>query len=292
MEASEENEHNANERIAYCKMIVKQKVRMTSAFRDHLMLPLVIRMALSKDPEAYLNGVLGVFDTIRPTYFTGSGQRLITAMVIYENTPEELVDYICERTYKIYEKMKIEHPLLTGQEDMAFAALVALDGERIDSVIEEMEDCYKILKKEYVSKMSAMQNVSHVLSLTDEDPKKKTEKYIALHNALSAGRKSNGLGSLLIVLAVLSILDMTVEETVREVREMAMALRRMKRFSRKFDSIDFKLISCALVAMCHLPEDHVVIHNVQVGFLKTILRTSIITALVVAQSSLAISSHR
>lgn len=286
------NEQPLREKIVQCKAIIKRKVRLTSAFRDHLMLPLVIRMALSDDPEAYLNGVLRVFDTIHPTYFTGSGQRLITAMVIYENTPEEFVEYICERTYKIYAKMKIEHPVLTGQEDMAFAALIAMDGENIEDVVAEMEACYKLLKKEYVVKMSPMQNVSHVLALTDENPKEKTEKYIALHNALSAGRKSNGLGPLLIVLAVLSILDMSVEETEREVKDMFMALKRIKGFNRKINNFEFKLISCALVAMTHLPEDNVVIHNVQAGFLKTILRTAIITALIIAQSSMAISSHR
>ncbi len=289
---SEENISDFEAQIAECKKILKRRIKLSSAFRDHLMMPLAIRMALSKNPEEYLAGVLKAYETIKPTYFTGSGQRLITAMVIYENTPEELVDYVCERTYKIYEQMKKEHPVLTGQEDMAFAAMIAMDGEDISDVTQEMEACYRILKKKFVVKMSPMQNVSHVLALTDENPQLKTQKFIALHNKFSAGRSSTGLGPLLIVLAVLSILDITVEEAAREVKEVSITLRQIKGFTRKFNSVDVTLLSCALVAMRHLPESCVVIHNVPSGFLKTILRTAIITSLVVNQSALATSSHK
>lgn len=292
VEESEENKESLMEKIAECKAILKRRVRITSAFRDHLMLPLVIRMALSADPETYLMGILKTYDTIKPTYFTGSSQRLITAMVIYENTPPGYVEYVCKRTYKIYEKMKKEHPMLTGQEDMPFAALIAMDGEDVDDVIVEMEGCFRILKKEYVVKMSPMQNVSHVLALTDEDPQQKTQKYIALHNAFSSGTRNNGLGPLLIVLAVLSILDIGVEELTREVKEMSGFIKQIKGFDKKFNRLDGMLIACALVAMRHLPEDYVVIHNVRAGLLKTIIRMAIIMALIIAQSSLATSAHK
>ncbi len=287
-----ENKLYLQEKITECKAILKRTVRMSSAFRDHLKLPLIVRMALAEDSEEYLQGVLKVYETVKPSYFTGSGQRLITAMTIYENTPPDYVDYVCERTYKIYDKMKKEHPMLTGQEDMAFASLIAMDGEDVDDVVVEMEECFRILKKAFVSKQSPMQNVSHVLSMTSEAPEVKAKKYIALHKALASGAHKNGQGPLLTVLAVLSILDLTVEESAREVERMYGLLKRVRSLGRKFERVDSKLIACALVAMMHLPEDHVVIHNVQSGFLKAILRMAIISALVVNQSALASNIHK
>ena len=273
--------------------IIKKKVRVTSAFRDYLKLPLILKMAMSDDPEQYLNGIIKTYELIKATFFTGSGQRLLTAMAIYENTQNDQINEICSAMYDLYYRMKKEHPILTGQEDMIFAALLAMDREKHNDLIREIEECYDLLRKKFRHSMSPIQNVSHILALTDQLPEEKTEKFIALYETLKEEKEKTEIGPHLIVLAVLSILDITVDLAAEEVSKMDAFLKEQKGFHRLgVSSHDRRLIATAITAADHLPKENRMINGVNVALLKTILSTSMMSAIITTQSSFAMSGHK
>ena len=58
--------------------------------------------------------------------------------------------------------MKEKHPWLTSDEDIPFAAMLAVSDLDTDSLISEMEKNYEILKQKFSDK-NAVQTLSHVL---------------------------------------------------------------------------------------------------------------------------------
>lgn len=281
------------ERIMQCRKILNSKVNLSAAFRDYLKLPLVIKMALSDNPEKYLEGITQLFNNIKSTYFTGSGQKFITAMAIYDNSSEESRMQNCRGMYDVYNKMKEKHPVLTGQEDMMFAALLQLDGEDHDHLAVEIEECYQLLRNRFKLSMNPLQNVSHVLSLTDIAPEEKVNKFIELYELLKDRKKPTGLGPQLIVLSVLSVLDVSVTDSVNAVIMTDSFLKNIKGFGKMgINQRTRKMIAIALTAARYLPEDDVELHDVRIRLLKTILNTAMISGIIVTRSTLEMSAHR
>ncbi|MCF0229469.1 MAG: DUF4003 family protein [Parasporobacterium sp.] len=278
--------------ILECREILKRRLGRFTAFRDYLQLPLVIKMAVAEDPEKYLEGLVNTYNRIMPTYFTGTGQRFITAMSLYDNCSEENLDSNFERMYEIFEYTKASHPILTGQEDMMFAAILAADGEDVESVTEEMEKCFNILKPKFRLK-NPLQGVSHILALTDRSPEEKTGKFLNLLDAVKRTGLRFGTGPQMIILAVLSVLDIAAEEAAFQIKEIYDYLKKNRYIGKLGFSAQTRImIATAMTAASNMQDNNIIHDDVRIGILRTVLTSSMTGGMILADSILDMSSHR
>lgn len=219
------------ERIKDCKRLVKQSVGIFSSFRGNLMLPLACMLANSESPEAVWDRALSSYTALKQ-HFWGSEYLALAAVAMTE--PEGIdIERVAERGRTLYERMKKEHPFLTGQEDSVFAVLLAQSEKSDDGLLSDMERCYNALSDVF-PKSNAMQSASHILTLGEGDPKEKAERVIRLYGKIRSSGAKYGKNYELPVLAAASLLDTDEDELVKDILDAEERLRESKRYRGLF----------------------------------------------------------
>ena len=154
-------------------------------------------------------------------------------MLLSDAVQEEDVPALAARGKGLYQRMKKEHPFLTGQEDNVFALLLSQSARSDDELIEDMEKCYGLLKERFPSG-NGLQAASHVLALSSEIPVDKTFRMIGIFNAIEEAGGKYGKDWQLPILAALSLGQRFQEDLARELLEIDALLSKRKGYKGVF----------------------------------------------------------
>ena len=157
-----------SKKLKQCEAIIKSRTSAFSEFRGNVKMPLICKMALSDTPEKYFNNVETVYKLLNKSKWIGNEYKIMAAITICDHADESEYESFVDKTNEIYSRMKQEHKWLTSDEDIPFAAMLAVSGIDVDKLIDEMELNYKILKEKFHDS-NAVQSLSHILAL-DEQP--------------------------------------------------------------------------------------------------------------------------
>lgn len=127
------------------------------------------------------------------------------SLILSDVVEPERYGEIAGRTRHIYELMRNEHPFLTSGEDSVFAAMLALSELTDEQIVEETEQCYRLLKPEFFSG-NAVQSLSHVLALREGKAEDKCKATMELFHSLKARGCKYGTDYELATLGVLAML--------------------------------------------------------------------------------------
>ena len=141
---------------------------------------------------------------------------------------------LTEKTKRIYKEMQSAHPWLTSENDLPFAALMAVSGTDADAVYAQAEEIYTILKKNLRADRDTLQMLSHVLAIRDGRAEAKCEKVCALAKGLKAARRSLGWGSRLAILGLLADSGLPTDALVERICETDAFLKKYKPFRGLF----------------------------------------------------------
>lgn len=205
------------EKIKECRKLLKSRVNAFSSFRGAAELSLVAMLAIEDEPERRLDEAMQVYSGLKEHFFS-SEYLPVAAMILSGAVEKERYGDICERTRRIYDLMKNEHPFLTSSEDSVFAAMLALSDRDDADLINEIETCYNILNEKFFDK-NAVQSLSHVLALADDKVRTAQEKCrdtIRLFDTLKEKKYKYGTGYELATLGVLATLPCGFDETVND----------------------------------------------------------------------------
>ena len=220
------------ERLKESKKILSKRKGIFSAFRDVAELVITSRMTLEADPEQYLSDLEEVFDVLMKGKVMEDSYMVITAMIIVDRGRKADAEEIRDKTNEIMRRMSKEHPLLTSSEDLALASLLAMSERDIDTIIEEMEECYKYIKKELKIKAdsNSVQALSEILALTGGSMKAKCDKVAELFNAFKEQGSKFGTYLEFPALGTLININVPAEELAGEIIEAADFLKKNKGF--------------------------------------------------------------
>lgn len=218
------------ERMKECQRILKKHEGIFSEFRNNMSIPVLCKMALAEDPEKYLLELMEINGKLSKGKVLGSEYIALTALAIKEEHMAGSVDGIVEKTKQLLKKMTKVHPFLTSEEDMAFAALLAMTDKSVDEIVEEAEECFEYMKKKFPFHNNAVQSLSHVLTLCEGEPAEKCEKACAIYQALLERGVKYGMDYELASLGALVNIDMTPAELASEIAEASEYLKTRKGF--------------------------------------------------------------
>ncbi len=191
-------------KLEECKRMLKTGVGAFSNFKGNAFPALVTQLALDENPQERLRKAILMHDMLKQ-HFYGSSYLPLAAMVLSGMVPEARFTEVAERAGRIYKKMKAEHPFLTSSEDCVYASLMALSGLSDDQLVQEAENCYKLLKEEFYD-ANANQSLSHVLALCEGSAGSKCRAVFDLYHGLREKKYKYGTGYELATLGVLSLL--------------------------------------------------------------------------------------
>ena len=213
-------------RLAECKKLLKSKAGIFSNFRGSDELLVRCKMALSADPELYFENLEREYQRIK-TFFSGE-QTVLAAMILAEQGSS--VEDLAEKTKQIYKDMKEAHPWLTSENDLPFAALMAVSGRDASSVYAEAEEIYALLGKNLHADKDTRQMLSHILAIRSGSAAEKCEKLCALADGLKAAGHSLGRGSRLAILGILADSTPPTASLVERISETDDFLKQYKPF--------------------------------------------------------------
>ena len=220
------------ERLDRCKTLVKSSTSVFSSFRGNVKLPLLCMLAAKDDPEDCWDRTRRYYALLKEVFY-GSEYLALGAMLLADVAKEEDVPALAARGKGLYQRMKREHPFLTGQEDSVFALILSQSARSDDELIEDMERCYELLKERFPGG-DGLQAASHVLALSSEIPVDKTFRMIGIFNAIEEAGGKYGKDWQLPILAALSLGQRFQEDLARELLEIDALLSKRKGYKGLF----------------------------------------------------------
>ena len=217
------------DRLKECKKLLKSRAGVFSNFRGSDELLVRCKMALAPDPALYFENLESEYRRIK-TFFSGE-QTVLAAMILAEQGGSE---GLAEKTKQIYKEMKDAHPWLTSENDLPFAALMAVSGRDASAVYAEAEEIYELLRKELRVEKDTLQMLSHILAIRGGRPEEKCERLCALASGLKAAGHSLGRGSRLAILGILVDCGLPADALVERICETDDFLKKHKPFHGLF----------------------------------------------------------
>ncbi len=220
------------EQLERCKALVKESTGIFSNFRGNIQLPLLCMLAAGDEPEDRWARTQRCYALLKETFF-GSTYLALAALLLVDTVKEADVPALAARGKALYQRMKKEHPFLTGQEDSVFALLLAQCRRSDDELIEDMEACYQLLDQRF-PKGDGLQTTSHVLALSEASPEEKVDRMLTLFDAITAAGGKYGKDRQLPILAALSLSREDVDDLARGIMDLDGVLAQQKGYKGIF----------------------------------------------------------
>ena len=274
-------------RVQECKKLLKSKAGIFSNFRGSDELLVRCKMALADDPSLYFERVKSEYQQIK-SFFSGE-QTVLAAMILAEQgNPENLA----EKTKQIYQEMKEAHPWLTSENDLPFAALMAVSGRDASAVYAEAEEIYALLKGKLKADRDTLQMLSHILAIRSGRAEQKCEKLCALSDGLKAAGHSLGRGSRLAILGILADSGLPVDTLVERICETDDFLKQYKPFRGLFGvgancrrMFAVQMVQAALSGQDSIGASALLTASVELAIITMILMMIIISSTAASHSS-------
>lgn len=240
--------------IKRCEKIIQKETSILSDFRGNVRIPLASKMLASGDPEGYFKRVSDVYKLLKDKKWSGNEYKVLAAMILADHVEEcDYARYV-DLTIEIFSRMNKEHRILTGSEDLPFAAIMATSDVGTDKLISDMEACYAILVKKFHDN-NAVQSLCQVLSMSDRTPEDKCDRVIGLYEALKKAKHKFGTGQELATLGTLALLDRSVDEIVTLVGEADIMLKQYRGFGNFTLGSRYRRLYAAQLCANHLVPD-------------------------------------
>ena len=236
------------EKMTECRDILKRHAGHFSEYRDIVKLALISEMALSDDPEQYIDDVKSVYEKLHKGKFRDNSYMVLAAMLLCNLGRQNAADEIIEKHNEIMHRMNDLHPVLTSSEDISYAILLALSDKSVDAMLSDMTECYDYLKKECKIKVGSdsVQGLSEILALTDGNMKAKCDRIVSLHNLLK-DHKADAGGYSFISLGTLVNVDADPEVLAKEILEADAYLSGLKGFDEKNLQKNYRLMFAVIL---------------------------------------------
>jgi len=214
-----------------CEDFIDSRAGVFSSLRGILKVPMVINMALSKDPEVYFDKVQQVYADINESRGSKDERLFLAAMIIASKATNALeTSDLIDIAGKIYDRTDAAGRLFADMSAYVTAASVATAGVYdVDAFAEELELC-----KEELNQPAEIGRVPEelcmLLAAQPGEVEDKCDRVREISAALGARKIGLGSGDAASMLAALATLDMTADEIADAVNAADNYLKNQKGF--------------------------------------------------------------
>lgn len=255
------------EALKDAEKILKAKTSVFSSFQSTMSMIITIKMAYAGDPESYIENVVEVFNKILGRRIIESHSMVLAAMSLVDLGKQNVADTIIEKMREILDRMSKVHPFLTDDNDITFALLLAMTDKDVNTIINEMEECYTYLKKTIKVKAdsNSIQGLSEIILLSDGDLIEKCDKAAKLFDTFAKHGAKYGDYYEFASLGALLGIDMDMDELVDTIIEVANTLKPNKGFGDWAMSERQRLMFAAMIVAEVMMDNSNLVYNYAVG---------------------------
>ena len=270
------------DKLKECRSILNKHTGLFSEYRDTVKLALLSEMALSDDPEQYIENVKTVYQKLHKGHFKDNSYMVLAAMLFCDLDRQSDTDEVIEKHNKLIERMNKLHPILTDSADISYVILLALSDRTIDAIIEDMNTCQDYLKNTCKIRIGSdsIQGLSEILALTDGDIKEKCDAVVRLYNLLKENKADIGDGSVFSSLAMLISINEEPETIVGEILEADNYLKERRMFDDKSEDKKNRLMFAELLVASNYGTGSSIVNNAFINSALGIIKAKQIAAMI------------
>lgn len=290
------NQRVDTDRINLALDIIKKNTSMFSNFRGINKLTTAITISFEDDMEYSLKEIISIYDKLKDEFFTNE-YLVMAAQVIFNARYRVNVDDSVRNTRVAYDYMKKYHRFLTGQEDIANAAIIATTSANLEETFNEIEESYQYLKDNRISYSNNIQSLSHILSLINLPSIQKCDEVLAMNSIMK--EKNVPLKDYFIpMLGIITFLADNKEDFAMNIVDVSMNLKKEKGFGNFALGSNFRnMISATLVSIDYLDtldnniKENIIINTNNIALTVSIaMQTAVLISSAAAASAAAASS--
>lgn len=230
---------------------IKKNTSLFSNFRGINKLTTAITISFEDDMEGSLKEIISIYEKLKDNFFSNE-YLVMAAQVIFNARHRVNVDDAVKNTRLAYDYMKKHHRFLTGQEDIANAAIIATTSNNLEQTFKEIEESYQYLKDNGISYSNNIQSLSHILSLINLPSKQKCDEVLEMNSILKE-KKVPLKGYFIPMLGIITFLTDNKENFADNISDMSMILKKEKGFGNFTLGANFRnMISATLVSLDYL----------------------------------------
>ncbi|WP_026495730.1 DUF4003 family protein [Butyrivibrio sp. WCD3002] len=218
------------EHMKECRKLLRDRKGAFSELRGNNELVVSAKMAVSENPEKFLDELIEVYEKFNKGKFFGSSYKVMASMTIVSTGKAAEADNIIEKTDAIIKGMKSQHPFLTSDEDICIAVLLAMTDKDTEDILAELEETFQSVKKSFAFHENAAYSLAQVLTTYGGECSEKVEKVLSFFDAFKEAGEKYGKDYELASLGTLIDIDADRDELVSEVIEVAKYLKGQKGF--------------------------------------------------------------
>lgn len=238
------------EKIKACRKLLEQHTSIFSNFRGNTKLPTTAQLACADDALDRMQQAMAIYAALKEHLF-GSEELAYISVVLTNMISRERAEETAVQAKSLFKRMRKEHPFLTGGEDSGFAVLMTFSEKSEDTLVAEMEQCYKLLKPHFFNS-NAVQMLSHVLVFGSSTPEARCEAFLTLWKTLGKSGLDYGRSYELSVLGSLSMLGVPAETVCAEIAQVNEFLADQKGYGLfSIDKATRMMHSAMLVSILH-----------------------------------------
>jgi len=239
------------------RKIMESKDSVFSSFRGVLQSLVLLRMSLSKDPEAYIDTVIDTYKKLNSETGISGLYTVLSAVIITEQHGDKDIDAVISQVIDLFHHIKALHPERTNASELAYVALMYLSGKADVRLEDEKEKIYSALKEKLQLSDEAARATSLVLMTNSESAEVKVDGFVGFYNSLNATGHATGKTQYISVygafadLSFLEGLGIPETETIQSICEVDEYLKKKTGYGVFSISKDMRKVLAAALTLQH-----------------------------------------
>ena len=218
------------DKIENVKKYIKDNTGIFSSYRGTSMNILSALLACQYDnPQQEFNKMLNYHEKMKEVGFKNNMYLPIANYALLATCEEEVADERINKAIELYKEMKKNHPWLTNGDDYPLSILLANSDTSVNSIIENMEECFKLLNENGFGKNNGLQFLSHILGFRKEENMSKVLRCKEIFDKLKENKMKVYSGGYAVI-GFLSILGEDGYKAVDQVIEVVKILKSTKKY--------------------------------------------------------------
>ena len=219
-----------NEYLQECRKLLRKKAGALSDFRGISEMLVSAKLAQQADPERFMADISSAYKMFHEGRIFGSRYMALAAISICDAGKINQAKEIVEKANEILKGMKKEHPFLTSDEDTCFAVLLAMTDKSTEVILNEVEENFQILKKDFKFHDNAVYSLAQILAMKEGSNEQKCQRALEIYKAFENIKAKYGKGYELASIGTLIDIDRDANEMAKEIAEASAYLKSKKGF--------------------------------------------------------------
>ncbi|MBU3180934.1 DUF4003 family protein [Clostridium psychrophilum] len=177
------------EKIQDVRKHIKKTTNIISSYRGATM-TILSGLLASKygDPKQKFNKIFKYGKRMKNAGFKNSIFLPLSSYVLLVTCEEEQSETRINKAIDIYKKLKKNRKWLTRREDYPLSIFLANSDNSVNNIIDNMEECYKLLNTNGFKKNNELKILSHILGFCKEDNEIKVSRCKTMLNSLKENK--------------------------------------------------------------------------------------------------------